>query len=43
MGEEGGKQKVMMRRKFKKMIIGYKGVTTSLRGSVPKYRITPTT
>ena len=41
MGEAGGKQKVMMSKKFKNIMIGCKGVTESLRLSVPRYKITP--
>jgi len=42
MGAEGGKQNVMMSRKLRKIITGYKGVTVSLKGSVPRYKIIPT-
>ena len=31
-----------MSKKLRKIITGYKGVTLSLRGSVPRYKITPT-
>lgn len=42
MGQEGGKQKVRMSKKFNKTMILSRGVTVNLRGRVPRYNMTPT-